>query len=101
MVKDVTPEDIEVAMKETKLLFVDCWAAWCGPCMALGPILEELDDKYKDDPEIGFLKVNTDNHRDFARAKNITGIPCVLVFLNGKPAEIKIPGSDSYQYIFF
>ncbi len=97
MVRDVTPEDVKEVMKETKLLFVDCWAPWCGPCKALGPILEELDEKYKDDPEIGFLKVNTDNHQDFARQNGIRGIPCVLIFFDGKPAEIKIPVPNSSE----
>ena len=97
MVKDVTPKDVVKAMTETKLLFVDCWAPWCGPCKALAPILEELDEKYKDDPEIGFLKVNTDNNQDYAREKGIRGIPCVLIFFDGKPAKLQIPIPNSTE----
>jgi len=97
MVKDVTPEEITKTILETKLLFVDCWAPWCGPCKALGPILEELDEKYKDNPEIGVLKINTDIHQDYARAKNIRGIPCVLIFFEGKPAELQIPIPNSTE----
>lgn len=97
MVEDVTPDDITTAMKKTRLLFVDCWAPWCGPCMALAPIMEELNEKYKDDPEIGFLKVNTDSYQDYARAKQIRGIPCVLIFLDGKPAELQIPIPNSTE----
>ena len=97
MVKDVTPEDVAKAMTETRLLFVDCWAPWCGPCRALGPILEELDEKYKDNTEVGFLRVNTDNHQDYARAKGIRGIPCVLIFFEGKPAELHVPIPNSTE----
>ena len=64
MVRDVTPSDVDAEKKSTKLLFVDCWAPWCAPCKALGPILEELEEKYSKDPEVGFLKVNTDEYPD-------------------------------------
>ena len=95
MVRDVTPSDIETEMKKTRLLFVDCWAAWCGPCQALAPIFDELDDKYRDDSEIGFLKVNTDTHRDFARNNSIHGIPCVLIFMDGEPAKLEIENPET------
>ncbi len=97
MVRDVTPEEIAKAITKTRLLFVDCWAPWCYPCKALGPILEELDEKYKNDTEIGFLKVNTDNHQEYAREKEIRGIPCVLIFFEGKPAELQIPNPNSSE----
>lgn len=94
MVRDVTPEDVEVAKKKTKLLFVDCWAEWCGPCKALGPILDELEEKYRDNPDVGFLKVNTDAHQMFAIKNGIRGIPCVLIFFKGEPAKLKVWNSD-------
>jgi thiol-disulfide isomerase/thioredoxin len=95
MVRDVTPEDVEVAKKKTKLLFVDCWAEWCGPCKALGPIMDELEQKYSDNPDIGFLKVNTDLHQQYAIMNGIRGIPCVLIFFNGEPAKLKIINKDT------
>ena len=94
MVKDVTPSDVDAEKKNTKLLFVDCWAEWCAPCKALGPILDELEEKYKDDPDVGFLKVNTQDHPDYARSNGIHGIPCVLIFLDGNPAKLEIPSED-------
>ena len=97
MVKQVTPSDLEAEKKTTKLLFVDCWAEWCAPCKALGPILDELEEKYSNDSEVGFLKVNTDDHRDFTRDNGIQGIPCVLIFMDGEPAKLEIPRSDEGQ----
>ena len=94
MVRDVTPSDVEAEMKSTKLLFVDAWAPWCAPCKALAPIFDELEEKYKDDQDVGFLKVNTDNHRDYSRVNEIHGIPCVLIFMDGEPAKLEIPSSE-------
>jgi thioredoxin 1 len=94
MVRDVTPSDVEAEMKSTRLLFVDCWAEWCAPCKALGPIFDELEEKYSNDPDVGFLKVNTDNHRDYASNNGIHGIPCVLIFMDGAPAKLEIPSTE-------
>jgi thioredoxin 1 len=90
MVRDVSPDEVDAEMKKTKLLFVDCWAPWCNPCLALAPILDELDQKYADNEDVGFLKVNTQIHVQFAMDNNITGIPCVLIFVDGGPAKIQI-----------
>ena len=95
MVRDVTPAIVEEEKAKTRLLFVDCWAPWCQPCLALGPVLEELDEKYKSNPDVGFLKVNTQDHREYAAKYNITAIPCVLIFIDGSPAQIEVPVPNS------
>ena len=90
MVDDASPEDVEQATKETRLLFVDTWADWCQPCKALTPILEELDEKYADNPDIKFLKVNTQEYRQFAMDNEIHAIPCVLIYFDGEPAKYEV-----------
>ncbi|MBN2230416.1 MAG: thiol reductase thioredoxin [Candidatus Thorarchaeota archaeon] len=97
MVRDVSPDDVELAKKKTRLLFVDCWAEWCGPCKALGPILDELEIKYKDNEDVQFLKVNTDKYREYAIMNEIRGIPCVLMFFDGKPARLEIKNPSTGQ----
>ncbi|RLI52823.1 MAG: hypothetical protein DRO87_12570 [Candidatus Thorarchaeota archaeon] len=94
MVRDVTPDVVDEEMKRVKLLFVDAWAPWCQPCLALAPTMDELEERYGDNEQVGFLKVNTQIHRDFAMQNNITGIPCVLIYVDGKPAKIEIPTRD-------
>jgi thioredoxin 1 len=91
VVKDVTPEDAKKAIEETKLLFIDAWAPWCGPCLALAPTIEELEQKYSDNEDIGFIKLNTQEHRSFAAENNIVAIPCILVYHNGQPASFEFP----------
>ncbi len=90
MVADVSPEVVEQVLGKTRLLFVDAWAPWCGPCVALAPILEELDGKYADNPDVRFLKVNTQEHRKFAIDNAIHAIPCVLIFFDGEPAKYEL-----------
>ncbi|TXT57759.1 MAG: hypothetical protein BAJATHORv1_10463 [Candidatus Thorarchaeota archaeon] len=97
MVKDVGPKEIEDIIKDTRLVFVDCWAPWCGPCRALAPVLEELETEYEDNPDVKILKLNTEDHRSYAVEKRITAIPCVLVFLDGKPASFVDPSSGKEE----
>ncbi len=99
MVPDVTPAEAKKAINETKLLFVDAWAPWCGPCVALNYVINELDQKYSDNADIRFIKLNTQDHRSFARKNNIVAIPCILVFHNGKPASFEMPDPRSGQNI--
>ncbi|OLS30973.1 MAG: Thioredoxin [Candidatus Thorarchaeota archaeon AB_25] len=90
MVDDASPEDVEQAIKKTRLLFVDTWAEWCQPCKALTPILEELEEKYTANPDIKFLKVNTQEYQQFAMDNEIHAIPCVLIFFDGEPAKYEV-----------
>lgn len=91
MVREVTPAELEKEVKRSKILLVDCWAPWCGPCLALAPVLEELAVKYKNNPDVTFLKLNTQTHSMFAFQQGINAIPCVLVFYRGKPAKFTEP----------
>lgn len=90
MVEDVSPEDVESIIHQTRLVFVDAWAEWCQPCKALTPILEELEVKYAKNPDVRFLKVNTQNHIKFAMDRDIHAIPCVLMFFDGEPAKYEV-----------
>ncbi len=73
-------EDWKELIKEENVL-VDFYADWCGPCKALGPILEEIDQELDD---IKILKVNTDNFLSIAREYRIISIPNLKLFRNGK-----------------
>ncbi|MFW9908002.1 MAG: thioredoxin family protein [Candidatus Thorarchaeota archaeon] len=99
MVRDVSPEEAEKAIAETKLLFIDAWAPWCGPCLALSPVIEELEQKYADNPDIGFIKINTQEYGMFAMENNIVAIPCILVYQNGDHASFEMPDPRSGRTI--
>jgi len=61
---------------------VDFWAAWCGPCKMLGPVIEEIADELEGKAVVG--KVNVDENQDIAMKYKVFSIPTVLVFKNGQ-----------------
>ena len=73
--------DIDETVKTYPLLVVDCWAAWCGPCHMIGPVIEELAKEMKG--KIVFGKLNVDENPQTSMKYNIMSIPTLLVFKNG------------------
>jgi thioredoxin 1 len=63
-------------------LVVDVWAPWCGPCRAMGPVLEKLAVEYEG--RVDVLKVNADEHPALVQKWNVRGIPTLLLFKDGQ-----------------
>ena len=70
------------AIYEKEIVFVDFWAGWCGPCMALAPLYEKVAQTYNSKAE--FLKCNVDEEQELAVKHGIMSIPCIMVFNKGK-----------------
>jgi len=68
-----------------KLVLVDFWAEWCGPCKMLTPTLEQLSSEYGDKIVVG--KVNVDDNQQLASQYGIMSIPTVMIFKDGKIVE--------------
>jgi len=72
----------ETVLKSDKPVLVDFWAAWCGPCRMVGPIIDELSKEYDGKAVVG--KVDIDSNQEFAAKYGVRNIPTVLVFNNGE-----------------
>ena len=79
----VTTADFDsVVLKSTTPVLVDFWAEWCGPCRAVGPILEEISNEYGD--KLKIVKLNTDEEGSIAMKYGISSIPTMNVFMGGE-----------------
>jgi thioredoxin 1 len=83
MVDDISSDDLTQVISDNKVVFVDAWATWCGPCRTLSPILEEIEDKYGS-KGLKVVKIDVDQNREFSMENQITGVPSVLVYSEGK-----------------
>ena len=77
-----------------KIIIIDLWAEWCGPCVMFAPIFEKLQQEYKKD--FIFAKVNVDEVPEIARKYGVTGIPTTLFIRKDKVLQ-KIVGAMNYD----
>ncbi len=85
-ITEVNEEIFEQEVENSSIpTVVDFWATWCGPCRKLGPVLEEIAQNYEG--KVKFTKVNVEENKEIAKKYSISGIPCLLVFDEGKPVE--------------
>ncbi len=86
----------EEVINSDKPVLIDFWAGWCGPCRALAPTIHKLAVDYVETVKIASL--NTDENPEVARSYNITSLPTLLFFKNGKPTK-KVVGLQSEQML--
>lgn len=83
MALEITDATFETTvLKSDKPVMVDFWAAWCGPCRMVGPIIEQISDEYQGKAVVG--KVDVDSNQEFAAKYGVRNIPTVLIFQNGE-----------------
>lgn len=81
-VREIQGEELKTLVASGKTVVCDFWAAWCGPCRMLAPVLDAVAKKYEGKAE--FVKVNVDESGDVAMGYGVMSIPDVFVFAGGK-----------------
>jgi thioredoxin 1 len=87
---EVTDATFNGTVQSHRLVVIDCWAAWCGPCRMIAPIVEELAREYAG--KVVFGKLDVDKNRAVTTQYQIMSIPTLLVFSHGKLLD-KITGA--------
>ena len=91
MALEFTEENFEsLVVKSDKLVMIDFWAEWCGPCRMVGPLVDELANEYDGKALVG--KVNVDLHGGIAAQFGVRNIPTIIFLKNGELVD-KVVGA--------
>jgi len=89
MAVEITDSNFQTVVKDSdKVVLVDFWAEWCGPCRMVGPIVEELAKEYDGKAVIG--KLNVDNNPNVSMEFGVRNIPTILFFKGGKLVDKQV-----------
>ena len=94
MVKELTKANFNETILSGKVVLVDFWASWCGPCRMVSPVIDQIAEEYEGKILVG--KVNVDDEGALAAEYAVVSIPTVVLFKDGKPVE-KLVGAHSFD----
>ena len=88
-IEEVTQANFEnIVLKSTKLVLVDFWAQWCGPCRKLSPVLEQIQNEMIENLKV--VKVDADKNQAVASEYGVFSLPSLLLFKNGEIKEVMV-----------
>jgi len=97
MALEITDKNFEeVVLNSDKPVLVDFWAAWCGPCRMVGPVIDEVSNEYEGKAVVG--KVDVDANQEFASKYGVRNIPTVLLFHKGEMISRQVGVSPKSVY---
>ena len=89
MTTEVTDKNFqELVMESEDLVLIDFWAPWCGPCKAIAPILDQLEEEMGS--EVKIMKINIDENPESPTKHAVRGIPTMMLFKGGKHLDTKV-----------
>jgi thioredoxin 1 len=81
----ITDSNFQETLKANRLIVIDFWAPWCGPCRMVGPVIEQLAVEYAG--KVAFGKMNVDENQNVPSNFDVMSIPTIIVFHNGQAVE--------------
>tara|TARA_R110001592_G_scaffold88204_1_gene259852 strand:+ start:880 stop:1191 length:312 start_codon:yes stop_codon:yes gene_type:complete len=93
---DLNSKNFQDTLKNNKVVMVDFWAAWCGPCRALTPTITELEKEFLDTAVVA--KVNVDEEPQIAAALSVRAMPTIVIFKEGIEVERLVGMSPKSTY---
>lgn len=88
MAVEITDSNFESLLNSGKPLMIDFWAQWCGPCLAMAPVIEEIAKEYDGQAIVG--KLDVDNNPMVSQQFGIRNIPTILFFNNGQLVDKQV-----------
>ena len=98
MAKEFTDGNFQTEVLDSeKLSMIDFWAEWCGPCRAIGPVVEELSKEFEGRVNVG--KVNVDHNPQLSMNYGITSIPAILFIKNGQVVDKLVGAQPKHSFV--
>ena len=87
----------EEVLKSEKMVLVDFYADWCGPCRMMSPIIDEIAEELQNSVKVG--KVNVDENQELAIKYDVMSIPTIIIFKNGMPVKSFLGVTDKNEIL--
>ncbi len=97
MATEITQSNYEEIISSQKLVVIDFWAEWCGPCRMVSPIIDELAEEYKDKAII--CKCDVDSEDDIVSNYSVRNIPTVVFLKNGQVVDKQVGAATKSAFV--
>ncbi|MCS7057620.1 MAG: thioredoxin [Meiothermus sp.] len=94
---EVTDANFDTVLKENRLVLVDFWAEWCGPCRVVAPVMEELAEEYEG--KVTVAKLDVDQNPQVAMKYRVMSIPTIILFKEGQPVEVMVGAAPKSNFV--